>query len=91
MFTMTFPLGVVGARAAGISLSAVAAMLNMVWAGSALVGPLMAGGIAQAASPSLSYLVVILLCLAGAAWMAAAARGQAQISDANCPPPVTGR
>ena len=47
MFTITFPLGVVGARAAGVSLSAVAALLNMVWAGSALVGPILAGAITR--------------------------------------------
>src|SRR6185437_14021296 len=59
MFTITFPLGLVGARAAGVSLSAVAALLNMVWAGSALVGPILAGAITEAASPGASYLVVI--------------------------------
>jgi MFS family permease len=91
MFTITFPLGVVGARAAGVSLSAVAALLNMVWAGSALVGPILAGAISQAASPEASYLVVIVMALAGSAWMATAGRAPRVARERDCSRTVTGR
>ncbi len=83
MFTITFPLGVVGARAAGVSLSAVAALLNMVWAGSALVGPILAGAITEVASPEASYLVVIVMALAGSAWMATAGRAPGRGAEAG--------
>ncbi|HWG82271.1 MAG TPA: MFS transporter [Gaiellales bacterium] len=91
MFTITFPLGVVGARAAGVSLSAVAALLNMVWAGSALVGPILAGAITEAASPGASYLVVIVMALTGSAWMATAGRAPRVAREPDCTRTVTGR
>jgi hypothetical protein len=91
MFTITFPLGVVGARAAGVSLSAVAALLNMVWAGSALVGPILAGAITEFASPEASYLVVIVMALAGSAWMATAGRAPRVAREPDCSRTVTGR
>jgi hypothetical protein len=82
---------VVGARAAGVSLSAVAALLNMVWAGSALVGPILAGAISQAASPEASYLVVIVMALAGSAWMVTAGRAPRVARETDCTRTVTGR
>jgi hypothetical protein len=91
MFTITFPLGVVGARAAGVSLSAVAALLNMVWAGSALVGPILAGAITEIASPEASYLVVIVMALAGSAWMVTAGRAPRVAREPDCTRTVTGR
>lgn len=74
MFTITFPLGVVGARRAGISLTAVAALLNIVWSASALVGPIAAGAMAQATSARATYLCLIVAALASAAWIARSKR-----------------
>ena len=74
-----------------VGLSAVAALLNMVWAGSALVGPILAGGISQAASPEASYLVVIVMALAGSAWMATAGRAPRVAREPDCTRTVTGR
>jgi predicted MFS family arabinose efflux permease len=74
MFTITFPLGVVGARRAGVGLSAVAALLNMVWAAAALVGPILAATIAQATSARTTYLVLIVVSLASSAWLATSGR-----------------
>jgi DHA1 family multidrug resistance protein-like MFS transporter len=76
MFTITFPLGVVGARRAGISLTAVAALLNIVWSGAALVGPVVAGAMAQATSSAVTYACLIATALAAAAWMAQAHVGE---------------
>jgi MFS family permease len=77
MFTITFPLGVVGARRAGISLTAVAALLNIVWSAAALVGPIAAGAVAQASSARATYVGLIAASLASAAWIARSQRGQA--------------
>jgi predicted MFS family arabinose efflux permease len=77
MFTITFPLGVVGARRAGISLTAIAALLNIVWSASALVGPIAAGALAQATSARATYLCLIVAALASAVWMARSQRAAA--------------
>ncbi len=69
MFTITFPLGVVGARRAGVSLTSVAALLNIVWSAAALVGPVAAGAMAQATSSQATYVCLIVTLLAGAGWM----------------------
>ncbi|HET6847346.1 MAG TPA: MFS transporter [Gaiellales bacterium] len=72
MFTITFPLGVVGARRAGISLTAVAALLNIVWSAAALIGPIAAGAMAETTSSQATYVCLIATLLIGAAWMAQA-------------------
>ena len=83
LFTIAFPLGLVGARAAGISVTTVAALLNMVFAASALAGPLVAGALDQLAGDRFAYLTSMALSLAVVAWMlrrrsAAARTGRAQ-------------
>ncbi|HVG89454.1 MAG TPA: hypothetical protein VM823_10795, partial [Gaiellales bacterium] len=69
LFTIAFPLGLVGARAAGISVTTVAALLNMVFAASALAGPLVAGALDQLAGDRFAYLTSMALSLAVVAWM----------------------
>jgi MFS family permease len=91
MFTITFPLGVVGARAAGVSLSAVAALLNMMWAGSALVGPVLAGFVTELTSARTTYVLVIALALACAAVMSGARRAHEASDAPGRTHPVTGR
>ncbi len=71
LFTITFPLGVAGARAAGIGVSAVAALLNVVWSVSVLGGPLLAGAMAQTVGSRAAYLVLIALAVTVAAWIGA--------------------
>jgi predicted MFS family arabinose efflux permease len=75
LFTVSFPLSVAGARGRGVSVTAVAALLNIVWAGSALVGPVAGGALAEAAGNGAAYAVLIVLSLAAAGWMARAAGG----------------
>jgi MFS family permease len=91
MFTITFPLGVVGARAAGVSLSAVAALLNMMWAASALVGPVLAGFVTELSSARVTYLMVIALALCSAASMAGARQSRRVAEAQGATSPVTGR
>jgi hypothetical protein len=63
LFTVTFPLGVRGGRSAGISVGTVAALLNIVWAFSALVAPVAAGALAQTAGDRAAYGLVAVLSL----------------------------
>jgi predicted MFS family arabinose efflux permease len=69
LFTIAFPLALVGGRAAGLSVTTVAALLNMVFAAAALLGPLAAGALDQVASDRIAYLASMALSLAVAAWM----------------------
>jgi MFS transporter, DHA1 family, solute carrier family 18 (vesicular amine transporter), member 1/2 len=72
LYTITFPLGVRGGREAGISVATMAALLNIVWALSTLVAPILAGALAQTAGDRAAYGLVAVLCLAAAPWIAAA-------------------
>ena len=72
LYTITFPLGVRGGREAGIGVATMAALLNIVWALSTLVSPILAGALAQAAGDRAAYGLVAVLCLAAAPWIAAA-------------------
>jgi hypothetical protein len=69
MFTITFPIGVAGAKRAGISVAAVAALINIVWSASVLAGPLLAGLIAQTVGNRLAFVMLSLVSLASAAWI----------------------
>jgi MFS family permease len=73
LFTMTFPLGVRGGRAAGISVGTVAALLNIVWAFSALVAPVAAGALAQTAGDRAAYGLMAVLSLVVASAVASGA------------------
>jgi len=72
IYTVTFPLGVRGGRAAGIGVATMAALLNIVWALSTLVAPIVAGALAQTVGDRAAYGLVAVLCLAAAPWIAAA-------------------
>ena len=69
MFTITFPIGVAGARRAGITVAAVAALINIVWSASVLAGPLLAGLIAQTVGNRLAFVLLSAASLASAAWI----------------------
>jgi MFS family permease len=73
LFTITFPLGVRGGRAAGISVGTMAALLNIVWALSGLVAPIGAGALAQTAGDRAAYGLMAVLCLVVASAVASGA------------------
>jgi MFS family permease len=73
LFTVTFPLGVRGGRAAGISVGTVAALLNIVWAFSALVAPVAAGALAQTAGDRAAYGLMAVLSIVVASAVASGA------------------
>jgi MFS family permease len=72
IYTVTFPLGVRGGREAGIGVATMAALLNIVWALSTLVAPIVAGALVQTAGPRAAYGLVAVLCLTAAPWIATA-------------------
>jgi MFS transporter, DHA1 family, solute carrier family 18 (vesicular amine transporter), member 1/2 len=59
-----FPLSSMGADAAGVSHVTATGLLGAVWATGFTVVPVLAGAVAQAASASTAYVVVLLLCIA---------------------------
>lgn len=59
-----FPLSSMGADAAGVSHVTATGLLGAVWATGFTVVPVLAGAVAQAASASTAYVVVLLLCVA---------------------------
>jgi hypothetical protein len=69
LVAITYPLGVVGAREGGFSVAVVGALLNMVWATSGIVGPLVGGSISGALGDTAVYAVLGTVSLLGAAWM----------------------
>jgi MFS family permease len=73
LFTVTFPLGVRGGRAAGISVGTVAALLNIVWALSALIAPIAAGALAQTAGDRAAYGLMAVLSIVVASAVASGA------------------
>jgi len=73
LFTVTFPLGVRGGRAAGISVGTVAALLNIVWSFSALVAPIAAGALAQTAGDRAAYGLMAVLSIVVASAVASGA------------------
>jgi predicted MFS family arabinose efflux permease len=72
LYTVTFPLGAVGGRGAGIGVGTVAALLNIMWAASMLVAPVAAGAVSQAAGDRAAYAAVASLSIAVAVWVASA-------------------
>jgi MFS family permease len=70
LFTITFPIGVEGARRAGITVAAVAALINIVWSASVLVGPLLAGLIAQTVGNQVAFVLLSVASLATSGWIA---------------------
>ncbi len=70
LYTVTFPLGALGGREAGIGVGTVAALLNIVWAASMLVAPIAAGAVSQAAGDRAAYAAVAALSVAVAVWIA---------------------
>jgi predicted MFS family arabinose efflux permease len=69
MFTIAFPLGAIGARRAGITVGAVAALINIAWSIATLIGPLIFAAVAQHAGYRGSYAVLIVLFAASIAWV----------------------
>jgi MFS family permease len=74
LYTVGLPLGAEAARRAGLGRGAVIGLINVGWGSATAVGPVAAGGLAEAAGERVVYAVVLGACLAVGAWMLASAR-----------------
>ena len=78
LFTIAYPLAGAGARRATVGRGAVMGLLNVVWALSTVIGPLLAGGLAQTVGVRSTYVVLIGLSVAlGSAMLASRRRHRA--------------
>jgi MFS family permease len=69
LFTIAFPLGAIGARRADITVGAVAALINIAWSISMLVGPVIFAGVAQSAGDRSAYIVLMAIFALSVAWV----------------------
>jgi predicted MFS family arabinose efflux permease len=69
MIAITYPLGAVGAREGGFSVAVVGALLNMVWAGSGIIGPIVGGSVSGAVGDAPVFAILAVVSLACAGWM----------------------
>ena len=69
LIALTYPLGATGATHGGFSVAVVGALINIVWAGSGLIGPIVGGAVAQAIGDRLWFVGLAAGALASAAWM----------------------
>jgi MFS family permease len=74
MIAITYPLGAVGAKTGGFSVAVVGALLNMVWAGSGILGPGAGGALAGSVGDTIVFVGLAVIGLASAWWMWARAR-----------------
>jgi MFS family permease len=72
--TLSLPLGVVGAHAAGLARGGVIGILNVAWGVGAVFGPLVGGTVAQSVGQRAAYVGLAACCLATAAAVLAADR-----------------
>jgi hypothetical protein len=69
MIAVTYPLGAVGAREGGFSVAVVGALLNIVWAGSGILGPSVGGSVSGAIGDITVFLLLAAVSVVCAAWM----------------------
>jgi predicted MFS family arabinose efflux permease len=69
LVALTYPLGAAGAAEGGFSVAVVGALLNVVWAGSGLLGPTVGGVVAETVGDRLWFAALAAGGLAAATWM----------------------
>jgi predicted MFS family arabinose efflux permease len=69
LIALTYPLGATGATHGGFSVAVVGALINIVWAGSGLLGPIVGGAVAQAIGDRLWFVGLAAGAVVAAAWM----------------------
>jgi predicted MFS family arabinose efflux permease len=82
LVAITYPLGAIGAREGGFSVAVVGALLNMVWAGSGIVGPIVGGSVSGAVGDTAVFLILAAVSVVSATWMWTRRRGTVRIADA---------
>ncbi len=69
LIALTYPLGVVGARRGHFSVAVVGVLLNMIWAGSGLIGPAAGGAVSQAFGDRAAFFALTVIAVGSAAWV----------------------
>lgn len=69
LIALTYPLGVIGARRGRFSVAVVGALLNMVWAGSGLIGPAAGGAVSGSLGDRAAFVLLTAIAAGSAAWM----------------------
>ena len=69
LIALTYPLGVIGARRGHFSVAVVGALLNMVWAGSGLIGPAAGGAVSGSLGDRAAFFLLTVIAAGSAAWM----------------------
>jgi predicted MFS family arabinose efflux permease len=69
LIALTYPLGVAAAQRGQFSVALVGALLNMVWAGSGLIGPTAGGAVSQAFGDRAAFFILAVIAVGAATWM----------------------
>ena len=69
MISLTFPIGVLGAKERGINVAVVGALLTLAWAVSGLIGPVLGGAVSQRIGDQRWFLLLAIFGLVAAVWM----------------------
>jgi MFS family permease len=78
LYTISFPLAANGALRAGVGRGAALGLTNVGWGAATLIGPLVAGGLAETVGERVAYAGVIVLALATAGWLVGVERSRAR-------------
>jgi predicted MFS family arabinose efflux permease len=85
LFTIAFPLGALGARRAGITVGAVAALINIAWSVVMLVGPVVFAVIAQTMGDRAAYVVLMAVFVCSIAWIVRPWRHSSPVAALSAP------
>ena len=77
LYTISFPLTAKGALRTGVGRGAALGLVNVGWGTATLLGPLVAGALAETIGARVAYAAVIGLALGTAAWLLVVARSYA--------------
>jgi MFS family permease len=88
LYTISFPLAANGALSAGVGRGAALGLTNVGWGAATLVGPLVAGGLAQTVGQRVAYAGVIVLALVTAGWLVSVERSRARSGGGTTLEPV---
>ena len=89
MTTIAYPIAAAAGEAAGVGAATALGFTNAGWATSSVVGPLVAGAIAQSAGNRAAFAALVPLTLVAAAWLLLGGRsvdGRSAEASANPPP-----
>lgn len=82
LVSLTYPLGAMAARTGGFSVAVVGALLNIVWAVSGILGPIVGGSISEGAGDRVVFGVLAVMAACAGVWMWRRSRAPLAATDA---------